>query len=71
MDIHSQIDGEFTGTEDEVVYKLTNGQVWQQIGYSYSYTYSYMPRVTIRSEGGRYVMDVQGFNRPIPVRRLG
>lgn len=33
MKVKSKIDGEFTGTENETVYKLRNGQVWQQVGY--------------------------------------
>jgi len=69
-EIRSQIDGEFNGTDDEVVYKLMNGQVWQQIGYRYRYHYLYMPAVQIVREPSGYVMHVSGFPEPIPVRQI-
>lgn len=68
--ISSCISGEFNGTEDEVVYKLDNGQIWQQIGYRYRYRYMYRPRVTITHEAGGYVMHVNGFSEGIRVRRI-
>lgn len=63
MTIRSRIDGEFNGTGDELVYKLRNGQVWQQVGYRYRYRYS--PAVTINTSGSRGVMIVDGFDDPI------
>lgn len=70
MTIRSRIDGEFNGTGDELVYKLQNGQVWQQIGYRYRYRYRYAPAVTINASGSTGVMIVDGFGDPIKVRRL-
>jgi hypothetical protein len=67
--INSRIDGEFTGTEDEVVYKLENGQIWQQVGYKYRYMYKYRPEVSITGSSGNAVMIVDGFSDPIKVRR--
>lgn len=68
--IRSKIDGEFNGTDDEVVYKLQNGQVWQQVGYRYRYRYRYAPRVTIETRGSSGTMTVEGFHDPIKVRRI-
>src|SRR5690606_4924947 len=37
--IESRIDGEFEGWEGETVFKLLNGQIWQQIDGRYKYRY--------------------------------
>jgi hypothetical protein len=58
--IESQIDGTFEGWTGDSVYKLANGQVWQQSTYKYEYKYAYRPQVVIYSPGGPYVMHVEG-----------
>lgn len=68
--ITSQIEGEFEGTEDETTYTLTNGQIWQQIGYKYKYSYLYRPHVEISANGQQGIMSVDGFSDPIKVRRI-
>ncbi|HEY4842169.1 MAG TPA: hypothetical protein VIH78_09385 [Terriglobales bacterium] len=45
--IETQIDGAFHGWDGETVYKLRNGQIWQQASYHYHYHYAYAPEVTI------------------------
>jgi len=70
MHIQSTIEGDFEGTDDEVVFTLDNGQKWQQIGYRYRYTYQYRPRVTIETSGPTGSMVVEGFSEPIRVRRI-
>src|SRR3989344_2622108 len=45
--IESSIDGEFNGWEGETIYKLINGQYWQQSAYHYHYHYAYSPKVLI------------------------
>ena len=45
--IESQIDGEFEGWEGDTMFKLVNGQIWQQSSYAYTYSYAYMPDVMI------------------------
>ena len=37
--IESQIEGTFNGWTGETVFKLTNGQIWQQASYAYTYHY--------------------------------
>ncbi len=70
MIISSHIDGAFNGTEDETLYKLRNGQIWQQLGYRYRYHYAWAPRVEVDANGTRGTMKVAGFRHPIPVRRI-
>ena len=45
--IETRIDGEFKGWEGETVYKMQNGQIWQQASYHYHYHYAYSPEVII------------------------
>jgi hypothetical protein len=68
--IESQIDGEFSGWEGETIFKLTNGQIWQQAAYAYTYTYKYRPKVLIFRTSGGYEMQVEGMNRRIRVARI-
>ena len=47
--VETQIAGEYNGWDDEVIYKMTNGQIWQQENYHYHYHYAYRPDVVIYS----------------------
>lgn len=58
--ISSNIDGEFTGWRGDTLYRLTNGQYWQQSLYHYYYYYAYNPQVIIYSSYGSYKMHVVG-----------
>jgi hypothetical protein len=66
--IESYIEGEFMGWEGEAVFKLDNGQIWQQASYAYHYSYRYHPSVIIFHNGGSYEMQVEG--ERIHVQRL-
>ncbi len=68
--IESRIDGEFTGWDGETIFKLVNGQIWQQAEYAYTYTYKYMPKVTIYKSSSGWKMKVEGMSREIRVTRL-
>jgi hypothetical protein len=69
--IESRIDGEFKGWEGESIYKLTNGQVWQQSSYHYHYHYAFRPAVLIYKRNGVVMIHVDGDNdRDVPVKRL-
>jgi hypothetical protein len=68
--IESRIDGEFKGWEGESIYKLRNGQIWQQAEYKYRYRYRYAPSVLIFRKGGSYYMQVDGDEEVVRVRRL-
>lgn len=45
--IETEISGDYNGWNNEVIYKMTNGQIWQQAGYHYHYHYAYRPEVMI------------------------
>ncbi|MFN8723054.1 MAG: hypothetical protein ACK5YI_19695, partial [Rhodospirillales bacterium] len=68
--IESQIDGDFEGWEGDTIFKLVNGQIWQQVSYSYKYHYAFMPRVLIVRVGAGFQMQVQGVQGRIALRQL-
>ena len=68
--IESQIDGEFEGWEGETIFKLINGQMWQQSSYAYTYSYAYMPEVMIYPSGGTCNLKVEGVSETISVQRI-
>lgn len=68
--IESRIDGDFEGWEGETIFKLMNGQIWQQVDYSYYYHYAFMPRVTIYKGSSGYIMEVDGTDRKVRVQRI-
>lgn len=68
--IESRIDGDFEGWEGDTIFKLQNGQVWQQVEYDYHYHYAYMPEVMIVRTSRGWVMSVDGVAKTIGVERL-
>jgi hypothetical protein len=69
--VESRIDGEYKGWEGETIYKLINGQIWQQASYTYRYKYKFSPKVLIFKSGSYYKMQVEGDDGdPVAVRRL-
>jgi len=69
--IDSRIDGEFKGWNGETVFKLQNGQIWQQAAYGYQVNFADSPRVSIYQSGGVFRMKVEGVEEEIAVRRTG
>ena len=59
--IETQVDGTFTGWSGDTVWKMTNGQIWQQAAYAYHYHYAYRPKVLIyrSSSGWKMKVDVE------------
>lgn len=68
--IESRIDGEFNGWDGETIFRLQNGQIWQQASYAYRYNYAYSPRVLIYRSDSVYKLKVDGVEGEIVVRRL-
>jgi hypothetical protein len=68
--IESSIDGEFKGWEGETIFKLVNGQIWQQSEYHYHYHYAYMPKIIIVATPGGYKAKVDGVSKAVGVTRL-
>ena len=68
--IESMLSGEFTGWEGETIFKLDNGQIWQQAEYDYTYSYSYRPDVTIYQTAAGCRLKVEDEDETILVRRI-
>jgi hypothetical protein len=64
----SRIDGDFDGWEGDTVFRLENGQIWQQVSASARYHFARHPRVTISAAPHR--LRVEGLPYEIAVRRL-
>jgi hypothetical protein len=69
--VDSRIDGEFRGWEGKTVFKLQNGQIWQQASYGYSVTFADSPKVLIYQSGSEFRMKVEGVDEEIAVQRSG
>ena len=63
--IETQIDGTFNGWTGDTVFKLSNGQIWQQSSYDYTYHYAYRPEVLIFPSSGRCKMKVDAHSAHI------
>ncbi len=68
--IESQIDGEFNGWSGETIFRLTNGQIWQQSSFAFHFHFAFRPRVWIYPVTGGYRMQVEGDTETVAVRRL-
>lgn len=68
--IESEIDGTFNGWSGDTIFKLANGQIWQQSEYDYDYEYDYRPDVTIYQTAGGCKMKVEGVDDTILVKRI-
>lgn len=68
--IESAISGDVNGWEGETIFKLENGQIWQQAEYDYNYFYDYNPDVTIYETSAGCRMKVDGEDETILVKRI-
>ncbi|GAA4017432.1 hypothetical protein GCM10022408_33750 [Hymenobacter fastidiosus] len=68
--IETQISGEFKGWEGETIFKMMNGQIWQQSSYAYTYHYAYSPNVLIYEFKGTWTMKVEDVDEAIQVSKL-
>lgn len=68
--VESRIEGTFTGWDGDTIFKLENGQIWQQSSYAYTYHYAYRPEVLIYKTDSRYKMKVEDVDETIYVKRL-
>jgi len=66
----SSIDGEFRGWRAEARFSLANGEVWQQVSPEYKYYYRHNPPVRIFKGRLRHLMEVQGMDGQVEVRRI-
>ena len=68
--IETYISDNFEGWTGNTIWKMDNGQVWQQAEYSYHYHYAYHPQVFIFPSNGEWFMRVEGDDGQIKVQRL-
>lgn len=68
--VESSITGEFHGWDGETIFKLDNGQIWQQAEYDYDYDYEYHPDVTIYETSAGCRMKVEDDDETILVKRI-
>lgn len=68
--IESTISGEFNGWDGETIFKLDNGQIWEQSEYDYTYSYAYRPEVTIYQTSSGCRMKVEDEDETILVKRI-
>ena len=71
-EIESRLIGTFSGWKGSTIFRLENGQVWQQrIDGSVKYHKSEGPKVKIvRTLGGGYRLKVEGYRQSCPVKRI-
>lgn len=68
--IESAITGDIEGWDGETIFKLDNGQIWQQAEYDYTYFYEYHPDVTIYQTSRGCRMKVEDEEETILVKRI-
>jgi len=68
--VESAITGEVHGWDGETIFKLDNGQIWQQAEYDYTYFYEYHPDVTIYETSGGCRMKVEDEDETLIVKRI-
>lgn len=69
-EIRSQLAGAFTGYHSGAIFRLANGQIWQQRRYKYKYKYKYRPHVRLYKERGHFMMGFDCMDQPIEVVRV-
>lgn len=68
--VQSDIVSDFKGWDGNTIFKLANGQVWQQAQSSHLDHYAYHPTVIIYNSGSGYKMKVEGIAENIFVKRI-
>lgn len=69
--IKSRVKGTFNGWDGDTTFRLTNGQVWQQMDDDRFYVHKEEPTVVIRRAAlGSYLLSVEGYGSSVRVRRL-
>jgi hypothetical protein len=68
--VESYIISNFDGLEHGNIYKLANGQLWEQTDYWIWVWVWINPKALIWNDGGTYRMKVEGIDHPVMVRRI-
>ncbi len=62
--------GAVHGWDGHTVFRFTNGSFWEQAVYRYRYFYKYRPQAKIWNDGGQYLLEVDGVDEMLPVKRV-
>lgn len=65
-----QIDGEFQGFDDDMLFKMSDGTYWIQDQYMYWYYYAYCPKGSLLRANGRLYLKIDGQDQTVPVRQI-
>ena len=65
-----QVSGDVEGWSGDTIFKLDNGQIWQQAEYDYTYFYEYHPDVTIYQTSSGCRMKVEDESDTVIVKRI-
>ncbi len=68
--IENTISGDIEGWDGDTIFKLDNGQIWQQAAYDYTYFYAYRPEVTIYQTSAGCRMKVEDETETVLVKRI-
>lgn len=68
--ITTKIDGDFKGYHKGNLYKLRNGQIWEQVDSENRSRNQYAPDVIIYLKSGKYYMQVEGMQDAVVVNKL-
>lgn len=65
----SQIEDDFEGFDDEMIFELTDGTIYYQKNYKYHYHYAYRPMVKIYNNGYSKLLVVDGVNDYVEIEQ--
>ncbi len=68
--VESSIRGKFEGFARGRLYRLANGDIWEQTEYLTTYTTLFDPDVTIVRDGSEHRMKVEGASEAVAVKRV-
>lgn len=65
-----ELDEPCHGWDGETVFRLRNGEVWQQAAHRQHRFFQERPLVRIWKHGNRHLLEMQGIREVLPVNRL-
>lgn len=68
--LESQISGESKGYKQGMLFKLTNGQIWEQTDGWFFFFFQVMPKVTIFQTNGFTKLKIEGMDQAVTVKRI-
>lgn len=66
----SSIEGVFCGWRQEGYFRLSNGEIWEQVSKEYKFVIIANPRVRIYRGKVLYFLEVQGMEGRVQVRKV-